>query len=113
MAHPEKGVSEVEATAGARRLVTEGLALWKEAFRLARLVLKDGEPVSWQDREGMEHYYSYVPMIAAKIYDDMLGGSGFAGEAPEKTQRERFDNVMAMAAAMREAANDLEQKAKA
>ncbi|MGH8897934.1 MAG: hypothetical protein ACRDZ4_13160 [Egibacteraceae bacterium] len=93
---------------GAARIVAEAWALWREAFRMARLLLKEQEPVAFQEREAMERYYGYVPWLAGKLYDDMLGGSAFVHNAKEKDQIERFEHSRDMVAEMKRQ-NDTEQ----
>lgn len=95
---------------GADRIVAEKWAMWRASFRMAKQLLKEQEPVSWEDREAKEHYWSNVPILAMALHDQMLGGSAYINQAPEKDQLERFDHAMAVVRSMNAATTAAEKK---
>jgi hypothetical protein len=92
-------------------IIRQNRALWHEAMRAAKRILKEDEPVTWEDREQMERYYAAVPMIAMKIHEDYISSAYFLIQAPEKDQDSRFDKVAAVLAEAK-AQNDEEEAAK-
>lgn len=94
------GKSESENPA-AHRIIAESWAMWRESFRMARLLLKGGEPLTWEAKEQKEHYYAFLPMLASNLHDQMLGASNFIVQAPEKDQIERYESVMVMVREMK------------
>lgn len=97
----------------ADRIVAEKWAVWRECFRMAKLLLKESEPCSWgSEGNAKEHYYANVPVLAMALHDQMMGGTSFISQVVEKDQIERYELAMAMVKTM-QAANDLvEKKAK-
>jgi hypothetical protein len=98
---------------GADRIVAEKWAVWRESFRMARIMLKEQEPLTFEDTVAKEHYYSNVPILAMALHDQMLSGSAFIHQAPEKDQLERYDSAMAIVASMKAANDEVEEKGKA
>jgi len=80
----------------AAKIVEETWRLWRSCLRMARVMLKESEPVSWEEREQMERYYTMTPMIASKLYDDMLGNGAFLNSANENEQERRFEGMAAI-----------------
>jgi len=95
----------------ADRIVAEKWAVWREAFRMAKLILKENEPCAWSESDAKEHYYSNVPILAMAFHDQMMGGTSFISQVNEKDQLERYDLAMAMVNSMR-TANDAVEKRK-
>jgi hypothetical protein len=93
----------------ADRIVAEKWAMWRESFRMAHLLLKEQQPLSWEDRESKEHYFSYAPSLAAALQEQMMSGSCFIAQAPEKDQIERYGYAAAMVKSM-QAANEQVEK---
>ena len=77
----------------ARTIVRQTFALYREAMRMAALVLRAEEPITWEDREQKERYYTYAPIIGGQIYHDLLQNSAFIEQATDKDHESRFESV--------------------
>lgn len=97
---------------GADRIVAEKWAVWRECFRMAKLMLKEHEPCTFTEAETKEHYYANVPVLAMALHDQMMGGTSYIAQAPEKDQIERYDLSMAMVNSMRTANDNVEKERK-
>lgn len=97
---------------GSDRIVAEKWELWRESFRMAKLLLQENAPLPFDDREAKEHYYAQVPGLAAQIHEQMLGGSHFVAQAVEKDQIERYEHAIAIVRSMRAANETVEKKLK-
>lgn len=94
----------------AAKIVEESWRLWRSCFRMARAILKEAEPVSWEEREQMERYYTMTPMIASKLCDDMLSNGAFLNNATENDQERRFDGMAAILGEMDRRSAEAEKK---
>lgn len=97
---------------GADRIVAEKWALYRESFRMARILLKEQEPETWEDRLAQDHFWSALPMLALSLQEQMLSGSHFVAQAPEKDQIERYDHALSVVRSMQAANDAAEKKAK-
>ena len=98
---------------GADRIVAEKWVVWRECFRMAKLMLQEQEPMTFEDREAREHYYAAVPGLASQLHDQMMGGTAFVAQASEKDQIERFDHAAAIVRSMQTASEQVERALKA
>jgi len=94
-------------------LLRLNLDLWREAIRMAKLLLREGEPLNWEEREARERYYSFVPMIAGKLSDDLHGFSGYLDQASEKELVSRFEQIAAVVKELRAINDEVESREKA
>lgn len=94
----------------ADRIVAEKWAVWRECFRMAKLMLKEQEPVQWSEGEGRDHYYANVPVLAMALHDQMMSGTSYICQVTEKDQIERYELSMAMVNSMKTANDAVEKK---
>lgn len=94
----------------ADRIVAEKWAVWRESFRMAKLILKEQEPCAWTEGDAREHYYANVPILAMALHDQMMGGTSFISQVNEKDQIERYDLAMAMVNSMKTANEAVEKR---
>lgn len=69
---------------------------WRQAMRMAKNLLTEQQPVAFHEREQSEHYFSYVPMIAAQIVREIGGDAGFMDQAPESVRESRINTMNTM-----------------
>lgn len=76
-----------------RTMLDQSFKLWREAFRMANLILKAERPLDFHEKESNERYYAFVPMIASKLFDDYFQNAVFLIRAPESDQHVQLDMV--------------------
>ena len=102
-------ISETENPA-ASRLVVESWDLWREAFRMARQILKENEPTEHlHDEEQRANYYASIPSMAARLHDEILSNMAFLHNTKEHEQITRYEEAVAMVQALRTATVAREQ----
>jgi len=102
----------VSENPNAAAIVDQSVQLWRSSFRLATAILRQEQPLTWEEREQKERYYTMVPMIAAKLYDDALSNGAFLQQVPEQDQDRRISGMAAVISEMDRASGEAEKAAK-
>lgn len=97
----------------AATLLRQNWNIWLQSMRSAICLLKAQEPIQFEEREQQERYMSFVPMVAAKMYDDFMHYGAFIDQANEKQKDERISTTDALLKEMTALNDENEKRLKA